>query len=75
MRPITAFVEAATKFQSEVFILKGNGEPINGKSPFALLGLAAEQGTQLTVVVAGEDAESALEKLTDILVNFVEDEL
>jgi phosphocarrier protein len=73
MRPITAFVEAAARFQCDVYILKGGGEPINGKSPFALLGLAAEEGTQLTVVVSGEDAQAALDTLTDILVNFNED--
>jgi phosphocarrier protein len=74
MRPITAFVEAAAKFRCDVFIRKGSGEPINGKSPFALLGLAAEEGTQLTVLVSGEDAQDALDKLIDILVNFKEEE-
>ena len=46
MRPITAFVELAGTFQSNVTVLKG-GERFNGKSPLSLLGLGAEKGTEL----------------------------
>lgn len=67
MRPITAFVEAAGKFQSDVYICKGSADRVNGKSAFSLLGLAAEQGTVLTVEVDGPDAQAALEALVEIL--------
>ena len=41
MRPMTAFVEVASKYQSNVQ-LRRPGEPgVNGKSLLALLGLAA----------------------------------
>src|SRR5205085_3713210 len=41
MRPITAFVETANKFKSDVFLEKEGADKINGKSPLGLLGLAA----------------------------------
>jgi phosphocarrier protein HPr len=67
MRPITAFVEAANKFQSDVFLGKPGDAKINGKSPLGLLGLAAEQGTELTLEVAGPDAAEAIDALLDVL--------
>jgi phosphotransferase system HPr (HPr) family protein len=67
MRPITAFVEIASKFKSNVYLeKKGNGK-INGKSPLGLLGLAAEQGTELTLEVEGPDAAEALDALLEVL--------
>ena len=67
MRPITAFVEAANKFQSDVYLAKPGDAKINGKSPLGLLALAAEQGTELTLEVAGPDAAEALDALWDVL--------
>jgi phosphotransferase system HPr (HPr) family protein len=67
MRPITAFVETANKFQSDVFLAKEGDAKINGKSPLGLLGLAAEQGTLLTLEVHGPDAEEALLALLEVL--------
>ncbi len=66
MRPITAFVELAGKFQSAVAVLKGN-ERFNGKSPISLLGLGAEQGTELVLEVTGPDADAALDALANLL--------
>lgn len=67
MRPITAFVEEANKFQSEVFLAKEGDSKINGKSALGLLGLAAEQGTVLILEVCGPDAEVALQALLNVL--------
>ncbi len=66
MRPITAFVELASQYQSSVTVLKG-GESFNGKSPLSLLGLGAEKGTELTLEVAGPDQEVAIVALVDYL--------
>ena len=66
MRPITAFVELAGTFQSNVTVLKG-AERFNGKSPLSLLGLGAEQGTELTLEVSGPDQEQALDALATFL--------
>jgi phosphotransferase system HPr (HPr) family protein len=67
MRPITRFVELASRFQSNVNVYKEEGKPINGKSPLALLGLAAERGTPLTVEVEGPDEQAALDALAEFL--------
>ena len=74
MRPITAFVERASKFQSDVFLSKGDGQRINGKSPLALLGLAAEHGTDLILEVAGPDQDAALDALATFLANLKTEE-
>jgi len=66
MRPITAFVEVATRFQSDVQLGKP-GQLVNGKSPIALLGLGADQGTELILEVAGPDAADALKALIAVL--------
>ena len=69
MRPITAFVEMASRFQSQVYLSKEPGQRINGKSPLALLGLAAEQGTELILEISGPDEQAALDALADFLIN------
>jgi phosphotransferase system HPr (HPr) family protein len=62
MRPLTAFVELARKFQSAVTVSKGDLR-CNGKSPLELMTLGAEQGTELVLEVTGSDAPAALEAL------------
>ena len=73
MRPLQAFVEQANKFMSQVLVGRTGGELLNGKSMIHLLGLAAEQGTEICVEVRGEDAEPAMEALWQVL-NQVYDE-
>ena len=67
MRPITAFVQVAGEFQSEVWVSKDGGERINGKSVLKLMGLAAEKGTELTLEVSGLDASQAMTALMEVL--------
>jgi phosphotransferase system HPr (HPr) family protein len=68
LRPITAFAEAAGRFQSSVTVVKEDGGMrVNGKSPISLLGLAAEQGAELTIEVIGPDAKEAMPLLIEIL--------
>jgi phosphocarrier protein HPr len=66
MRPAAAFVEMASRFQSQVVIWK-HEHSVNGKSFLDLMMLAAESGTELTLEVSGSDAEPALEALSGIL--------
>jgi phosphotransferase system enzyme I (PtsI) len=67
MRPITTFVEVATRFQSDIHLGKKGCELVNGKSAIQLLSLGAEQGTELILEVSGPDATEALGALVDIL--------
>ena len=66
LRPLTAFVQAALRFESTVFVWKGE-QRVDGKSPLELMLLAAEQGTELTLEVTGSDAGQAIEVLGEIL--------
>jgi phosphotransferase system HPr (HPr) family protein len=66
MRPATAFAQRASQFASSVTICKDERR-VNGKSPLELLLLAAEQGTELTLIISGTDADAAMTALEPIL--------
>jgi phosphocarrier protein len=68
LRPLSAFAETAGRFQSQVTVTKDR-EGVDGKSPLALMGLAAEQGTVLRIDVSGPDAPAALDALLELLAN------
>jgi phosphotransferase system HPr (HPr) family protein len=74
MRPLQAFVERATKFQSNIQVGRKEGEMLNGKSLIHLLGLGAEQGTEIVVEVDGPDADTALESLWEVLEKIYDEE-
>ncbi|MBX9680661.1 MAG: HPr family phosphocarrier protein [Gemmataceae bacterium] len=74
MRPLSAFVEAAARFRSDIFLCRGAEQRVNGKSILNLLGLGAEEGTQLMLEVCGEDAEQAMESLWEVLHRNYDDE-
>lgn len=60
------FVEAASKFKSDIYIIK-DGERVNGKSIMGVLSLAAGQGSDLTIRAEGEDCEEAVEALSGLV--------
>lgn len=66
MRPQKAFADLAKKFQSTVTLRKED-RCANGKSPFELMLLSVEPGTELVVETRGSDAEEALEALSQLL--------
>ncbi len=74
MRPLQAFVEQATRFQSNVQVGRKDGEMLNGKSIIHLLGLGADQGTEITIEVSGPDADAAIEALWDVLQKIYDEE-
>jgi len=61
-RPAALFVTTASKFESEVFLTKGDLR-VNGKSIMGVMMLAAEKGSELVVEVNGPDEESAVQAL------------
>ena len=63
MRPMQAFVEAASRFPCTVTVSRSGMPPVNGKSMLGLLGLIAEQGTELVIEVSGPRAAEALQAL------------
>lgn len=67
-RPAAVFVQIANKYESEITIVKEE-QRVNGKSIMGILTLAAEKGARIMVIAEGQDAEQALEELSDMLLN------
>ncbi|MFH1282933.1 MAG: HPr family phosphocarrier protein [bacterium] len=61
-RPAALLVQTTNKFKSEVKVIKGDQE-VNGKSIMGILMLAAEQLSELTILLDGEDEQAAIEEL------------
>lgn len=62
----TEFVEAASKFKSEVFIIKED-KLYNGKSIIGVMSIEASDGRELTLRAEGEDAFETVEYLSKII--------
>ena len=67
------FVKLATKFESEIFVIK-DGEEVNGKSIMGLMMLAAGPGTSLSICAVGGDAQEALDELEQLVSRNFEEE-
>jgi len=67
-RAAALFVQAASRYDSEIFVAK-NGQEVNGKSIMGILILAAAQGSEINVKVDGSDADTALSALGELIDN------
>ena len=65
-RPADQFVRLAKRFQSVIEIEK-DGKQVDGKSILSILTLAAAQGSELTILASGDDAEQAVEALVGLI--------
>jgi phosphocarrier protein len=65
-RAAARFVETASRFAAEVTVANGE-ETVSGKSILGLMMLAAAEGTTLTVVAAGTDADQAIDALSELV--------
>lgn len=73
-RASAKFVQTVDRFESAVTVTR-SGETVGGRSIMGLLTLGAAQGTSISVVVAGADAEPCLAAIVDLLASrFGEDE-
>lgn len=61
-RPASLFVQEASKFQSEITVLKGD-ESGDAKSILDLLMLGVDQGSTIRIQAVGTDAVEALNAL------------
>jgi len=68
MRPMSDFAQLAARFKSKV-TLSCEGRISNGKSILEMMGLIAQQGSEVTVEVDGPDAPAALDALVGLLQN------
>ncbi|MGV8146420.1 MAG: HPr family phosphocarrier protein [Alkaliphilus sp.] len=67
-RPASVFVKAASAYSSEIFLVK-DGEKYNAKSILGLLSMGASQGTELLLIVDGDDEKTATKELLEIIEN------
>ena len=65
-RPAAMFVKLANTFQSEIWV-EFEDDEVNGKSIMGLMMLAAPSGSEIFVNAKGEDAETALLALGDLV--------
>lgn len=68
LRAAAVFIETASKFASDVHLRK-DGRSINAKSIMGLMTLAATYGSQVTIVVSGEDEADAVQALVALVEN------
>jgi phosphotransferase system HPr (HPr) family protein len=73
LRAAAAFAERAGRFQCAVALCR-EGQQVNGKDPWDILLLAAEQGTKLVVEATGSDAAAAVQALGEWLESTPPDE-
>jgi len=67
-RPSALFVRKASKFRSDIQLIK-DGVEVNGKSIMGLMMLAAEMGSKITIRAEGEDEDKAIEALATLFEN------
>ena len=73
-RPAAQFVKVAGKFKSDIKVLK-DGLEVNGKSIMGIMMLAAEPGSEITLLIEGEDEKEAFAALNELISQkFYEDE-
>jgi len=70
-RPAALFVRIANKFESAITIAKDD-QTVNGKSIMGILMLAAEKGARISIIADGNDAEKAVDELSEILSQDIE---
>lgn len=67
-RPATTIVKLLQNYKCDVHF-QCQEETINAKSILNILILAAQKNSRITIIAEGEDAEEAIEKLTEAFEN------
>lgn len=67
-RAAATFVRLSNRFSSDIKLIK-DGYEVNGKSILGVLSLAAVKGSQVEIVISGEDAKEAFEEIKNLIEN------
>jgi phosphocarrier protein len=67
-RAAAKFVELASRFSSNIDVER-NGRRINGKSIMGVMMLAAAKGSEILLIIDGDDEEQACEQITGLIAN------
>ena len=65
-RPASMFIQAASKFKSDIFVIK-DGNKINAKSIMGIMAAGISKGTEIIIEANGPDEEQAVEKLVELV--------
>lgn len=65
-RAAAKLVTLASKFQADIQVRK-DGREVSGKSIMGVMMLAAAQGSEITLIANGADAETALDELAGLI--------
>ncbi|MDI6641718.1 MAG: HPr family phosphocarrier protein, partial [Elusimicrobiota bacterium] len=67
-RPAALFVQLASKYKSKVRVAK-NDQKVDGKSIMGLMTLAAEYGSNVQVIIDGEDEQELMNEIAKLFEN------
>lgn len=67
-RAAAKFVQTAARFDCEINITH-NGKKVNGKSIMGIMMLAASKGSNIEIITAGSDEETALTGLEQLILD------
>ncbi len=67
-RAAAKLVHLASRYASESKLIRGD-KVVNGKSIMGVMMLAASRGTEIELVVEGEDQEETMQALSDLINN------
>jgi phosphocarrier protein len=73
-RPSALFVQTANQFPHCTITVSNGFESVDGRSIMGIMTLAAAQGTELTLEIAGEQAEETMEALCRLIANKFDEE-
>lgn len=68
-RPASVFVKKASGYKSKI-TLKKNNQTVDAKSIISLLSLGVGKGETITIITEGEDEETAMTELLELLDQF-----
>ncbi len=71
-RPATFFIQKANSFKSSISVEREDRR-VNAKSLLGVLSLGIVNGMEITLVADGPDEEEAVEALTDLIENELDD--
>jgi len=67
-RPASLFVKEASKYSSDVKVVK-DGKEYNAKSIMGILSMGAAMGDSIKIEATGEDSEEAVNSLVELVNN------
>ncbi|AFK86365.1 MULTISPECIES: HPr family phosphocarrier protein [Thermoanaerobacterium] len=65
-RPAALFVQAASKFSSQIWVEKEN-KKVNAKSIMGIMSLGVAQGNTVKLIADGSDEQEAIKTLVDLI--------